>query len=122
MRVTIDIPPRREVLRALVEGLAEVNRVLLRCRSIPPLYESGVRYRSEAVGQERWQRCDEVLRAGYGDCEDLAAWRVAELREAGELGASVDVTQTGRRRFHARVRREDGSVEDPSADLRRKRR
>jgi len=101
-------------------GLVGINRVLLHFRPYPPLYDSRVVYRPEAIGSEAWQHVDEILRVGYGDCEDLAAWRVAELQEAGELGAAVDIVQTGRRRFHARVLRADGTVEDPSRDLRKR--
>lgn len=120
MRAGIDIPPRPEYLRAAVLGLVGVNRLVLRERRLPPLYASGVVYRAEALGSEHWQRADQVLRAGYGDCEDLAAWRVAELQEAGELLATVDVVKTGPRKYHARVMRASGAVEDPSRDLRRK--
>ena len=88
--------------------------------AIPPLYKSGVRYRRESPKRERWLRSDEVLEVGYGDCEDLAAWRAAELRQRG-LPAKVIVKKTGPRKFHALVAvpTETGRwiTEDPSRRL-----
>ncbi len=66
-----------------------------------------------------------VLSRGWGDCDDLCAWRIAELRKAGER-ASVRLTwQKGAkgRLYHVLVRRhkyevdDPRSVEDPSALL-----
>jgi len=50
---------------------------------IPPLYQSGVRYREDPPGQENWKDCLAVLQDGHGDCDRLVGWRVAELRIAG---------------------------------------
>lgn len=52
---------------------------------IPPLYLSGVRYREEPPGHEDWIDAPGVLQQGHADCEDLAAWRAAELRVAGRM-------------------------------------
>jgi len=56
----------------------------------PPLYRAGVHYERER-GTEEWLDIPHVLEAAsgkpayppgaWGDCEDLAAWRTAELRE-----------------------------------------
>lgn len=117
MRVTIDVPATRATFEALLDGLVAVNVELMRTRSqLPPLYASGVRYRRER-GTERWQTCEQVFSARVGDCEDLAAWRVAELHQAGEVDAVPIVTRTGRRLWHVRVRRADGTIEDPSRIL-----
>jgi len=116
--VTIQVPPSRPCLKAAVLGLVALNRAVLRSQNLPPLYQSGVTYRPEGLGRERWLRADEVFAEDHGDCEDLAAWRVAELQVAGELGASVDIERTGTRKYHAVVRRADGTREDPSRILR----
>lgn len=55
------------------------------------------------------------------NCDDLAPWRCAELREAGEP-AKIRVqwkrdARTGQKLFHILVRRADGSIEDPSLKL-----
>lgn len=84
----------------------------------PPLYESGVAYVREPRGLERWLPPSEVLLRGQGDCEDLAAYRAAELRLTGEdPNAEARVVRTGPRTWHAVVLREDGDWEDPSAAL-----
>lgn len=101
---------------AALEGLVQVNGELLDRSALPPLYRSGVRYRRER-GTENWKNCEQVFRAGYGDCEDLCAWRVAELRRAGEQGAYAIVVKTGPKLWHVQVMREDGRIEDPSVIL-----
>ena len=68
-------------LLQLLDALVKTNRSELRTsringRKIPPLYKAGVRYAREQ-GTEEWKDCVNVLLDGYGDCEDLAAWRVA---------------------------------------------
>jgi len=106
------------MMRAALRGLTAVNREVLREGNLPALYDSGVRYKPEGLGMENWQRADETFARGCGDCEDLACYRAAELNLAGELGAFADVIKTGSRRYHAIVRRDDGSAEDPSRILR----
>jgi bifunctional N-acetylglucosamine-1-phosphate-uridyltransferase/glucosamine-1-phosphate-acetyltransferase GlmU-like protein len=55
---------------------------------------------------------------GLSDCEDLAIWTAAGLRETGEdPEAYVRIVRTGRGKLHAMVQRSDGSFEDPSIDL-----
>lgn len=82
------------------------------------LYRAGVRYRVEAPGRERWQLPSETDAIGYGDCEDLATWRAAELRYTGEdPGASVVTYQSAPNVRHAIVRRGNGRTEDPSRKL-----
>ena len=123
MKVTIHVPAARATLGALSEGLTALNREILSRRTMPPLYSraAGVRYKAEPRGRERWRTCDEVFGSGEGDCEDLAAWRAAELQVRGEP-ARVVVIRSGPRRFHAIVRRGDGSYEDPSRILSKGRR
>lgn len=93
---------------------------LLRNRRTPKLYESGVRYQREQGGKEVWLTIPQVLRAGFGDCEDLAAWRTAELIVGG-VPAKAEVIRTGPRVFHAVVRLPDGQILDPSIKLGMKR-
>jgi len=106
-------------VRPLLEALVLVNRLYLRTHHVPPLYRSGVRYKQEPDDgtPEEFAAIPEVLRRGWGDCDDLAPWRVAELQEAGER-ARIRITwrrrPNGRRLYHVVVRRADGRVEDPS--------
>lgn len=118
LAVHVAAPPNRAALEALAEGLTGMNfQFILAARRrgvrVPTIYASGVRYRREAPRQERWQTVAELLRTLEGDCEDLAAWRAAELRADGEL-ARVAVVRTPRGSFHAVVRHQDGTIEDPS--------
>lgn len=119
MRATIDIPrtATRRFVEGALEGLARVAEDEIVAGDIPPLYRAGVVYKRE-LGTEDWLTPSQILGRGYGDCEDLAAWRVGELRAAGiDPDARVIVRQTGPRTLHALVARGDGRVEDPSAEL-----
>jgi hypothetical protein len=101
---------------------AAVNRELVpeaiadRRRGAPTLYASGVRYERE--DGEQWRSPLAILGSTRrADCEDLASWRVADLRVAGESGARVEVVRTGPSTLHAVVRRANGEIEDPSRKL-----
>lgn len=114
------------VLRILLNALAAINcDILKRDPTIPLLYESGVVYQREAPGVEEWQDIVETLRRGFGDCEDLACWRVAELREREGVQATPDFTLRNvevspgefTKVFHIFVRLPGGLREDPSRML-----
>jgi hypothetical protein len=80
-----------------------------------------VRYRLEPHGEEYIADIPTIQELGWGDCAMLIAWRIAELQETGEPAAAVQIKGTrlpdGKRLFHARVRRADGRIEDPSIRL-----
>lgn len=115
--VTLLVPATPAALSAAAEGLAAVNFALIRAGGdFPGIYESGVVYRGEPVGTEEWLTIPEILARGAGDCEDLSAWRAAELREQGEP-AVVEVRHNSIGSYHAVVRRADGTIEDPSKIL-----
>lgn len=103
-------------LQIALAGLTAMNRALMKVYGMPPeLYESGVVYKPEAP--DEWETFDIVRRRGFGDCEDLSAWRAAELQEAG-VNAVADVYKTRKPGgWHAIVRYPDGTIEDPSARL-----
>lgn len=103
-------------LRAVAGAFVELARLDLLRNKLPPLYSAGVRYTRESSGAERWQLPSETARRGLGDCEDLAVWRVAELRAQGEP-AKLLLSKSGPRLWHALVRRGNGTTEDPSARL-----
>lgn len=114
---------KRDLIRALeIQVLWNVH--LMRTRSLPPLYKSGIRYVREDSPRdphpnmpriERWQMADVLADTKRGDCEDLAMYRVAELRVRGER-ARIRLTHSGKM-WHVTLFRGDGSVEDPSARL-----
>ena len=117
----LDVPSREAVLRLMMEALIAANVAYLRAHpEAPRLYESGVRYEEEPDEQDDWNDIPETLALGVGDCEDLAGWRIAELRVAGEHAAMprVSVFTEGRRvTYHIAVRRSAGHIEDPSREL-----
>ena len=111
-----------------VRSVVELERLLethvaacvddLRRTGARPLYSAGVRYRVEAPGHERWQLPSETRALGYGDCEDLASYRVADLRHSGEdSGARVVTYQSAPNVRHCIVRRSNEQTEDPSRRL-----
>lgn len=116
LRVGFRIPASRAMIEGALEGLTRANVIVLRGLNLPYLYSSGVAYRREPAGREDWLTADQTYKRKFGDCEDLAAWRAAELRLEG-IPARAAVLRTGRRRFHAVVRWPDGTIEDPSIIL-----
>jgi hypothetical protein len=116
-RPTFDVVARGDTLAHLLEALTLVNCVLLGEEALPPLYESGVSYRRESRGTEHWKTAPRTFLEGHGDCEDLAAWRAAELRRAGETTAKAVPIRINGRLWHAVVWRANGDVEDPSKKL-----
>lgn len=123
LQVRIQVPPIIPALEGVAEGLVRLNEALFayadeRGVESPSLYESGIVYRREPRGREWWESAADALGVASnrsGDCEDLAAYRAAELRYfEDEPGARVKIVRTRRGSFHAVVEREDGSIEDPS--------
>jgi hypothetical protein len=115
------------VLQFLLEALTMANvAYLLDNPSAPELYASGVRYQQEPDGRDEWQDIPDTLARRSGDCEDLACWRVAELRvRHGEPNAtrsiSVSTLLDARGQpvtmYHITVLRQNGAQEDPSRKL-----
>ncbi len=117
MQIRLQVPARPRLLEGMLEGLCAVNYALMRKRPYPPLYSSGIRYEREGrAGPERWLIAPQLVKKKRGDCEDLAAYRCAELRMKGEP-ARVRVVRTGNKTLHAVVQRADGRIEDPSRRL-----
>lgn len=142
-----DGPEHFAPLQIVLEGLTNVNqwhitRALRASRKgqgfpIPPLYMSGVRYQEDPPGHEDWRDVFGVLKRGVGDCDQLTAWRVAELRVAGipaepvlkwqwipreamiasGYPARLLRGQPGVWLVHCLVRFPDGETEDPSKIL-----
>jgi hypothetical protein len=114
----IDSDARSRVLERMLEALIAANiEYLTICPSAPPLYESGVVYEEEPEERDNWQDIPETLGVGNGDCEDLACWRIAELRFRANEHASplIRWREVGTRTvYHITVRRADGTIEDPS--------
>ena len=115
-KATVEVNGALEV-QALLEGLARICAIQIREGKVPArLYTSGVRYQREPTGRERWQTAAETLRRGAGDCEDLVAWRVAELRCQGKQ-ADPMVYSPRPGLLHCVVKLSHGRIEDPSKKL-----
>ncbi len=77
-----------KAVRLLLFALTLTNIEYLRAHpETPLLYQSGVVYQEEPPGQEDWQDIPTTLALGYGDCEDLACWRAAELQVRSGIAA-----------------------------------
>ena len=103
--------------RLLKRGWVEVKG---RRVSIPPLYSAGVRYVREPGKREEWQDIQTTLARREGDCEDLAAWRTAELRAQGVQAHPLiqyRLGPAGQQLMHALVELPGGKIEDPSRRL-----
>jgi len=133
MKIQIDLGPARPkwlrrsrlfgvVIKALLDALVIIDLIYIRMHRVPLLYQAGVRYQEEPDGQiESFDSIPAILARGWGDCDDLAPWRVAELRAMGEK-AKIRIQWkmnviSGTKMFHIVVRRADGTIEDPSAIL-----
>ena len=110
------LPSLRRALSMLFQtALRDVSR-----GAVPPLYETDVEYRREPKfkSAERWQRPLRTALNGYGDCEDLAAWRAAEAVVSGENPLARPAVIPIRRGLkHVVVNHGGGIFEDPSRVL-----
>lgn len=124
MRIRLGVPSdangdeKKAILDAALESVTRANEASL-ARGLPSFEEAlqagRVRWRPEPPGDEHFDLGKTVLRRGWGDCDDLAPWHAASLRTSGEdPEATAFVRPSGPNRWHAVVRRSDGSVEDPS--------
>lgn len=129
------------IAERILEAVVDNNRYLLRRYPgrFPQLYDSGVRFRAEpwatpVVGSrlpplEQFCPIPALITRGFGDCAQLCAWRVAELREQGEEDAQLHFylrtigeqwDPTRQRWYHVEVRRGargSRAIEDPSRRL-----
>jgi len=123
VNLSIQLPARRSYLLTLLEALVAVNRLELReiGPRAPALYKAGVKYTREkrdpstGMPREEWLTIRQIFERKHADCEDLAAARVAELRNRG-VNARIWLVRHGRM-WHVQVRLPDGTIEDPSRIL-----
>lgn len=130
-------------LKAMVEiNTFHIRRAMKRFKEgtgmlVPPIYASGVRYRNDPPGQENWRDCYSVMAEGFGDCDNLVGWRVAELNAAGipseakikwqqipkplairlGLAPANMIPESGISMVHCVVQHPNGEIEDISKNL-----
>lgn len=119
MLAGLSVPRDPEALEHALEGLAALDAYLIRKHDLPPLVETGAIYKREP--QESWRNALQVIAEGWGDCEDLAAYRVGWLRVHEAEPARIILVRTGPNTLHAKVLRANGRTEDPSIWLGMKR-
>lgn len=112
--------PNIVILQGFLDALMVADQVyLIEHPETPSLYRSGVLYAPES-GAEEWCDIGECLKRGRVDCEDLACWRAAELRQGGSDARAIATCERlgpKRRLYHIVVEiQRDGQViiEDPS--------
>jgi hypothetical protein len=107
-------------VKELLDTLGRIAARELLVHPLPPLYTTGIRYAEEpnAGKFELWKCPVQTFEDGSGDCDDLVIYRLAELLASGERASAQCMAETRNGiltgRMHVRVRRADGSVEDPS--------
>lgn len=110
----VDVPQ----VTVLVRALTALNMLYLRAHPNAPLmHKSGVVYRTQPGGCERFKTIPSILAAGNADCDQLAPWRAAELRVRYGIKAMPEVRRMAKNLWHVYVRYPDGRVEDVSARL-----
>lgn len=122
MRINVAVPEAHvdaPVLNAALEATTRLNESMLRRDEVPTfekgLKTDGIKWRPEPPGAEHFDHAATVLQRKWGDCDDLAPWQAASLRHTGEdPGAKAIAHRSGPNRWHAVVRRSDGSIDDPS--------
>jgi hypothetical protein len=121
MQIRIELPGNESTaarhVKAIVELCAAMWATELVRRPLPKLYAAGVEYREEP-NRGRWEEFADpytVRARGWGDCDDLAIYRIAELLASGERASCITRRKIGTLRMHVLVRRGNGSDEDPSA-------
>jgi hypothetical protein len=121
---TIPVNQRCALVIALCDALVGINKAYLRHQGLgrtPPLYQSGVRYKDQVLGHDKWKDIPRLLATKRGACEDLASWRCAELHIIGETSAYIDVDTypmpDDKIVYHVVLVRGSGVREDPSAML-----
>lgn len=120
MRLNIAVPEdhvKKPVLDAALESVTRLNEEMLKAGKVPTFQEGahGIQWQPEPPGAEHFDHAAKVLGRGHGDCDDLAPWHAASLRVTNEdPGAKAVVKRVADDRWHALVKRSDGTYDDPS--------
>jgi len=107
----------RKCVLWLMEALVQINKTYITSHNVPPLYKTDVIYKIE--DGEYWKDIANILKDGWGDCEDLACYRIAELQSIGIAARpyikwrKIDNVWV----YHALVWRPGNKIEDPSLAL-----
>jgi len=115
MRIRIAIPDDRitpELLEPVLETVTRVNESMIRDGTIPTASElvaRGAVWRPENMGDEHFDHGATIQQRGWGDCDDWAPLKAAEMRATGEdPGARATIVPSGPTTYHAIVERSSG--------------
>jgi hypothetical protein len=115
MRIRIAIPDEHlspEVVDPVLEAVTRLNESLIRSGQTPTateLIEAGAIWRPENMGDEHFDHGATIAARGWGDCDDWAPLRAAEMRATGEdPGAIARIVPSGPNTYHAIVQRSSG--------------
>ncbi len=121
MRINVAVPEAHvdaPVLDAALEATTRLNESMLARQEIPTFEKGlhyGIKWKPEPPGAEHFDHAATVMKRKWGDCDDLAPWHAASLRNTGtDPEAHAVAKRSGPNRWHAVVQRSDGSIEDPS--------
>ena len=102
-------------VKCLIEGHAKGCAPLLRKWKLPPLMRSGVKFAYEpghGSGVEDFALPLTVYTRGWGDCDDLCIWKIAEELAAGRKASCRTSWLNGG--MHVQVRLKNGKIFDPA--------
>lgn len=112
------------ILGQLLEALVRMDVDCFEANpTLPRLYQTGVYYQREPLGEENWLTTLALYRRGKGDCEDLASTLTAEKRffdrrAAVTAGYTWRNLPSGITLYHIIQKDESGATEDdPSRKL-----
>jgi len=122
MRVRLAIPEQivgPAILEPLLEAATRANQALIQTGQSPTAMEMiqrGVRWKPEPPwGYESIDLGPTMLGRGWADCDDWAPLSAASDRATGrDPQAKAILVRTGPKMWHAIVRHQNGSLEDPS--------
>jgi hypothetical protein len=125
MRIRLAVPDqlddkeRKLALNHALEAVTIANSAMMKRGLVPKIsgfIKAGkVKWKPEPPGDEHFDLASTVIQRGWGDCDDLAPAYAGQLRATGQdPGARAFVKRSGPTRWHALVRRSDGTIVDPS--------
>jgi hypothetical protein len=121
MRIRVTVPEEHvspEVIDPVLEAVTRLNEAMIENGDTPTasaLVDAGATWKPEPPGDEMFDHGGTIAERGWGDCDDWAPLRAAELRQSGEdPQATARVIPSGPNTYHAIVERSDGSIDDPS--------
>lgn len=122
MRIKLAVPENRvekPILDAALEATTRLNESMIKHGDVPLFGKAKkhIHWKPEPQGDEHFDHAGLILKRKWGDCDDMAPYAAASMRATGQdPGARAVVKRSGHKRWHAVVKRSDGSYRDPSKE------